>query len=48
VLRFGGLKIYQKFAPFFIGLVLGECVTIGGWVVVDLILGTRGNFLAWL
>ena len=48
VLRLGGLKIYQKLAPFFIGLVLGECVTIGGWVVVDLILGTRGNFLAWL
>lgn len=48
VLKFGGIKIYQKLAPAFIGLVLGECATIGGWVVLDLILRTRGNFLIWL
>lgn len=47
VLKLGGIKIYQKLMPFFIGLVLGECVTIGGWVVLDLILGTRGNFI-WM
>jgi hypothetical protein len=47
-LRFGGLRVYQKLKPFFIGLVLGECAIIGMWVVVDLILGTRGNFLFWL
>ena len=48
VLRFGGLKTYQKFKPFFIGLVLGECIVVGTWVVIDLILGTKGNFLFWL
>lgn len=48
VLKYGGLKVYQKFRPFFIGLVLGECMVVGGWVVIDLILGTRGNFLFWL
>lgn len=48
VLRFGGLRGYQKLKPFFIGLVLGECVVVGGWVVIDLILGTKGNFLFWL
>jgi hypothetical protein len=48
VLKFGGLRTYQKLKPFFIGLVLGECVVVGGWVVIDLILGTKGNFLFWL
>ncbi|MDQ1328057.1 MAG: hypothetical protein QG641_1342 [Candidatus Poribacteria bacterium] len=47
-LRFGGLRVYQKLRPFFIGLVLGECIIIGTWVVIDLILGTKGNFLFWL
>jgi hypothetical protein len=48
ILKFGGIKIYQKLMPTFIGLILGETVTIGAWIVVDLILGTRGNFLLWI
>jgi hypothetical protein len=48
VLKYGGLRIYQKLKPFFMGLVLGECIVVGGWVVIDLILGTKGNFLFWL
>jgi len=48
VLKTGGIKIYQKLMPAFIGLILGEFVGIGAWVVIDLISGARGNFLMWI
>lgn len=48
ILKLGGIKVFQKLVPFFMGLILGECVIIGTWVCIDLALGTRGNFLIWL
>jgi hypothetical protein len=48
ILKIGGIKVYQKLLPAFLGLVLGEFVIIGAWVIVDLIAGTRGNFLMWI
>lgn len=47
-LKFGGIKIYRRFMPAFLGLVLGEFVTLGGWVIIDLITGARGNTLLFL
>ncbi len=35
VLKLGGAKLYQRTRPFFIGIILGEVVCAGGWVVVD-------------
>ena len=48
ILKIGGIKIYQKLMPAFLGLILGEFVVIGAWALVDLIAGTRGNFLLWM
>ena len=30
VLRYGGVLLYRKTRPFFIGLILGTCIGIGG------------------
>ena len=30
IMRFGGIELYRKAAPFFIGLILGSSVGIGG------------------
>ena len=39
ILRFGGLKLHRQAAAFFIGLVLGECVTASFWGFIGAILG---------
>ncbi len=34
ILHVGGGKLFQTLKPFFLGLILGEVLTAGGWVVV--------------
>ncbi|MEI6915651.1 MAG: DUF6785 family protein [Armatimonadota bacterium] len=41
MLRYGGLKLYRQSLPFFMGLILGECVAGGGWLLVGVLLGIR-------
>jgi len=41
VLRFGGMRAYRKAAPLFLGLLLGEYVVGGGWVLIRLAFGVR-------
>lgn len=38
LLRYGGLQMYRKALPFFMGLILGEFVIGGGWAIVGLVL----------
>jgi hypothetical protein len=45
ILRYGGPKLYKSLRPFFLGLILGEIVAAGGWLVVDYITGHVGSFL---
>ncbi len=45
ILRYGGPKLYRNLRPFFIGLILGEIVAAGGWLVLDYITGHVGSFL---
>tara|TARA_Y100000588_G_scaffold355834_1_gene411451 strand:- start:394 stop:753 length:360 start_codon:yes stop_codon:yes gene_type:complete len=45
ILRFGGAKQYQNLKPFFLGLILGEIVAAGMWLVIDYITGHIGSFL---
>jgi hypothetical protein len=41
ILRYGGLNLYRRSIPFFLGLILGE-YTIGGiWNIIGMILGRR-------
>jgi len=39
LLGVGGLKTFQKSKPFFVGLVLGDCIIGGVWAIVGLVVG---------
>jgi len=41
--RYGGLRLYRRLRPFFIGLIMGEFVSVVWWLGVDSILGLRGH-----
>ncbi len=41
LLRFGGIGLYRKAYPLFLGLILGEYLVGGGWVLVRLISGAQ-------
>ncbi len=40
-MRYGGLRAYRQFLPFFLGLVLGDCVMGSVWALMSLVLNTR-------
>lgn len=41
VLRYGGLKLYRRVMPFFLGVVLGECVIGSLWSIIGMILNVE-------
>ena len=45
ILKYGGPRMYRNLRPFFLGLILGEIVTAGAWLVADFITGHAGSFL---
>ncbi len=45
VLKYGGALLYRRTTPFFLGLILGEIVTAGFWLIIDFCTGTQGNIL---
>ena len=45
VLKYGGPALYRRVVPFFLGLILGEIVPAGIWLVVDFFTGMQGNVL---
>jgi len=42
IMRYGGIKIYNKIRPFFLGLILGTFVTGGIWLVIGYLTKTEG------
>ena len=48
ILKHGGLKLYNKGKPFFIGLVAGQFSAMGFWLVVDYFTGMMDNRGFWL
>ena len=48
VLRYGGPKIYKNTRTFFLGLILGQYVVAGLWLIIDLITGVEGNMVFWI
>lgn len=45
VLRFGGARTYERTKPFFLGLVMGQLVVAGVWLVIDSLTGAVGNVI---
>ena len=44
-LRYGGLRFYRLMRIFFLGLILGEFLSGGLWLIIDVITNTRGHRL---
>lgn len=42
VLRFGGATAYQRAAGVFIGLIFGEALAAGAWLVINILLASAG------
>ncbi|HJP33387.1 MAG TPA: DUF6785 family protein [Candidatus Latescibacteria bacterium] len=45
VLRYGGVTLYRRTRPFFLGLILGHYAAGGLWCVIDGFTGMTGNHL---
>ena len=45
VLKYGGQTLLNRLKPFFLGLVLGEAVVAGTWVLIDSVTGMQNNHL---
>jgi len=48
IVRYGGLKLFQRFRPFFLALILGQFTCNGVWIIIDAIAGGRGNQIFWI
>ena len=45
ILRYGGVKVYRRLLPGFLGLVLAEFTAAGLWILIDFIAGVRGHLV---
>lgn len=48
VLKYGGAATYQRTRPFFMGLIIGQFVVAGLWLIIDEFTGTIGNVVPML
>jgi len=46
-LRYGGADVYEKGKRFFIGLIVGQFVVNGIWLIIDFFTKHTGNILFW-
>ena len=43
VLKLGGISLYRKVRPFFLGMILGAFATAGAWLIIDYFAGRQGS-----
>jgi len=48
VLKYGGPRLYRRTRPFFLGMILGQFVCAGIWLLVDLATGMTDNVVFWI
>ena len=48
VLRFGGAALYKRSQAFFLGLIAGQVLCNGIWLVIDYFTGKVGNSIFWV
>ena len=48
ILKYSGSEGYRNTRPFFLGLILGQVVVAGMWLVIDYFTGMTGNVVGYL
>ena len=48
IVKWGGMPLYERAKPFFLGLILGEATAAGLWLCIDGALGETGHFLSYM
>lgn len=48
VLKLGGMDLFRRTRPLFLGLILGQFACSGVWLVIDFFTGAVGNRLFWI
>jgi len=48
MLKFGGAALYQRSQAFFLGLIAGQVLCNGFWLIVDYFTGRVGNSIFWV
>jgi len=43
ILKLGGISLYRRTRPFFLGMILGAFTTAGAWLLIDFLTGQRGS-----
>jgi hypothetical protein len=43
ILKYGGIRLYMKYRTLFLGMVLGEFLSGGLWLIIDFIAGKSGH-----
>jgi hypothetical protein len=44
IMKYGGIKIYNKAKEFFLGMILGSFVTAGIWIIIGFLTGIQGFY----
>ncbi|MCM8820761.1 MAG: hypothetical protein NC932_02275 [Candidatus Omnitrophica bacterium] len=47
LLKYGGAGVYERGKTFFIGLIVGQFVVNGIWIIIDLFTKRSGNIIFW-
>ena len=45
IVKYGGPRLFDRARPFFLGLILGEAVVSGTWLLIDFLMGESGNHI---
>ena len=48
ILKYGGAGLYRRSQSFFLGLITGQFLCNGAWLVIDYFTGTVGNSIFWI
>ena len=48
VMKYGGPALYRQSRPFFLGLIMGQFVIAGLWLLVDYLTGMTDNVVFWI
>ena len=48
VMKYGGPALYRRARPFFLGLILGQFVISGVWLIIDFFTGMTDNRVFWI